>query len=188
MLEIARPQEQYALRVGGAELTRLHCEDADELWALIQAERVHLDRWTPAAEATHEEVRATLERADRAWHTGFQFRFVLRRAGRIVGMCGFVDVFADPGVGELGYWLARGASGFGLATESVRVLTHAAFTELGLQKAEVSTAMGNLPSRRLAERLGFTLEGVRRRCERIASGDLVDHAIYGMLVEEWPAP
>ncbi len=39
-------------------------------------------------------------------------------------------------------------------------------------------------SRRVAERLGFTLEGIRRESHWITDR-FVDHAVYGMLRREW---
>lgn len=179
------PRDQYRLRIADAQLDRLRLGDAVELWRLIEREREHLDLWRPAAERTREELDMAVERGVRAWDSGYQYRFCIRHLGAIVGMCGYVDVYAEPGVGELGYWLAHTSTGLGLATTSVRTLVTVGFEQLGLQRAEVSTALGNMPSRRVVERLGFQLEGVRRRCERIASGELVDHASYGVLVDEW---
>ncbi|NRB70176.1 MAG: GNAT family N-acetyltransferase, partial [Vibrio sp.] len=46
-------------------------------------------------------------------------------------------------------------------------------------KVQLSAAKDNLPSRRVAERVGMTLEGIITNEEKI--GDrILDHAIYGI--------
>jgi ribosomal-protein-serine acetyltransferase len=55
---------------------------------------------------------------------------------------------------------------------------------LGMNRVEVRAGVENLRSRRVAERLGFSLEGVMRQAERL--GDrFIDHAVYAILASEW---
>jgi len=48
-----------------------------------------------------------------------------------------------------------------------------------MQKVQISVAVDNQPSRKVCERLGFSLEGVITRSENL-NGRVVDHAIYGL--------
>ncbi|MFW1332146.1 GNAT family N-acetyltransferase, partial [Vibrio parahaemolyticus] len=69
--------------------------------------------------------------------------------------------------------------GKGLVSKSVSKLIEMAFTELDMQKVEISAAVENQPSRKVCERLGFSLEGIIT-CSENLNGRVVDHAIYGL--------
>ena len=56
----------------------------------------------------------------------------------------------------------RDARGFGLAAEAVDALAIALLLEHGFQRVELRVAPGNTASRRVAEKAGFTYEGLLR--------------------------
>lgn len=64
--------------------------------------------------------------------------------------------------GELGYLVFPTARGAGIATRAVRLLSRYGFERGGLERLEIYTATGNAASQRVAERSGFTPEGVLR--------------------------
>ena len=66
------------------------------------------------------------------------------------------------GTGGIGYWVAAGARGRGVATRAVRLLCRWAFDELGLARIEIQAEPENEASWRTAERAGFTREGLLR--------------------------
>jgi RimJ/RimL family protein N-acetyltransferase len=63
---------------------------------------------------------------------------------------------------------------------AVRVLSAWAFAEPGLVRLELTPYAGNDPSERVAERAGYTREGVLRSYFRSKSG-LVDVVMYSLL-------
>jgi RimJ/RimL family protein N-acetyltransferase len=63
---------------------------------------------------------------------------------------------------ELGYVVVPEARDRGIATEALRLLTEFAFTELGMRRLELFIAVHNEPSKIVAERAGYTREGVLR--------------------------
>ena len=69
-------------------------------------------------------------------------------------------------------------------TRSVRALIAKAFLELGFERLDIRADVANARSRAVAERLGFTFEGVLRR-EAFSGSTYVDHAVYGLLRDEW---
>jgi RimJ/RimL family protein N-acetyltransferase len=63
---------------------------------------------------------------------------------------------------ELGYIVAPGARGRGVGTAILRALTDWAFEELSAQRAFLLISVENAASLRVAERCGYTQEGVMR--------------------------
>jgi len=83
-------------------------------------------------------------------------------------------------VGELGYWLGPSAWGKGYATEAARALTEHAFATTPLQRIEARVFAWNPASRRVLEKAGFALEGVKRRAA-YKDGQHVDEWLYARL-------
>ena len=63
---------------------------------------------------------------------------------------------------ELGYLVASHARGRGVATAALRQLTEWTFAALGALRIELVISVDNPASKRVAERCGYTLEGVHR--------------------------
>lgn len=68
----------------------------------------------------------------------------------------------DPLVGEVGFLVAPEARGRGYATAALRAVCEWAFTDLGLARVKWRAQVGNGASRRVAEKAGFTMEGLLR--------------------------
>jgi len=81
--------------------------------------------------------------------------------GTLLGSIGFVGI-PDEGVVEVGYWIAPGARRRGVATAAARLVLDWAFDALGFNRVEWQSYVGNDGSRRVAERCGFTFEGMLR--------------------------
>lgn len=71
------------------------------------------------------------------------------------------------------------------ATEAMYLLARYAFDDLNYRRYEWKCNALNTPSRRAAERLGFTFEGIFRQ-HMIVKGENRDTAWYSMLDSEWP--
>jgi RimJ/RimL family protein N-acetyltransferase len=71
------------------------------------------------------------------------------------------------------------------ATEAMYLMARYIFDELGYRRYEWKCNALNLPSRRAAERLGFTFEGIFRQ-HMVIKGQNRDTAWYAMLDSEWP--
>jgi len=72
------------------------------------------------------------------------------------------------------------------ATEAIYLMTRYVFDELGYRRYEWKCNVLNLPSRRAAERFGFSYEGTFRQ-HMVIKGQSRDSAWYSMLDIEWPA-
>jgi RimJ/RimL family protein N-acetyltransferase len=82
---------------------------------------------------------------------------------------------------ELGYWLFREARGRGVATRVVRALVEHAFAN-GILRIEAVVRIGNTPSERVLERVGFEREGVKRKLLR-HDGVRVDATLFALVAE-----
>jgi RimJ/RimL family protein N-acetyltransferase len=82
--------------------------------------------------------------------------------GRFVGLALAVDIDREGRQVELGYIVAPGARGRGVATAMLDELTRWAFAELGALRVTLIIDVENVASARVAERCGYVLEGVMR--------------------------
>jgi RimJ/RimL family protein N-acetyltransferase len=87
------------------------------------------------------------------------------------------------GAAQVGYWMDPAARGRGVATRGLRELCRWGFGELGLGLIEWRAEVGTWASRRVAEKAGFTVEGVLRR-RLVHRGGRVDAWVGSLLPEE----
>lgn len=82
---------------------------------------------------------------------------------------------------EIGYWCRSGCTGRGYVTEAVLALTRMAFAVLKAERVEIRMDERNERSWRVAERAGFTLEGVLRRDTRAPDGHVRNTRVYAQV-------
>jgi ribosomal-protein-serine acetyltransferase len=159
---------------------------ATELFALVEANRAYLRQWMPwldvnnTASATAEFINANLKQF--AEGSGFQAGIFFQET--LAGVIGFHELDHVNRSISLGYWLAAKLQGQGIVTRASRFMVGYAFTELRLNRVEIRCAVENQKSRAIPERLGFSHEGTIRQAEWLYE-HFVDHAVYGMLADEW---
>lgn len=92
---------------------------------------------------------------------GYGLFAVIRTADhRLIGDCGLERLTADGRpLAELGYDFRSDAWGRGFATEAACAVRDYAFAVLGLPQLVSLIRVGNLPSRRVAEKVGMRLQG-----------------------------
>jgi RimJ/RimL family protein N-acetyltransferase len=82
---------------------------------------------------------------------------------------------------EVGYWIRTSEVGRGYASEGVSILAQWALSELRATRVELVTLEENVGSRAVAERCGFSLEGIHRNALRGPDGDLRHRYVYAKL-------
>jgi RimJ/RimL family protein N-acetyltransferase len=118
--------------------------------------------WEPRTVA---EARRHRLRDEQARRRGEQLQFAAVEPSDdelLLGGASLRDVELDQGRAAVGYWLAPEARGRGVATHAVRLLARWAFDDLGLARVALTCAPDNHASQRVAERCGFSREGVLR--------------------------
>jgi ribosomal-protein-serine acetyltransferase len=142
------------------ELRPLSDADAPELFAVIDANRDHLQEFLPWVLSTKSEADslAFIHDSRRHWQAGSGMPFGIFLDGRLVGTVDIKDII--PGrVGEIGYWLAKSATGRGVMLRSAQAVMQYAFEELHLPKLVLYCRPANTRSAGVAHRLGFSLDG-----------------------------
>ena len=92
---------------------------------------------------------------------------------------------ANEGSLEIGYWVAVGAIGQGIATEVTAVLTRVGIELAGLDRIDIQVEPTNDRSLTIPRKLGFTEEGrLRRRLEASENEPRRDSVTFSMLREE----
>jgi ribosomal-protein-serine acetyltransferase len=168
------------------ELRQPDFPDAPALFAAVDRDRDHLRAWLPWVDRTRapEDVSGFLALSLRQYaeNNGFQAAIVVD--GALSGMIGFHGVNRAHRSTSIGYWLASGCQGRGIVTRACGALIKHAFLEWDVHRIEIRCATGNVRSRAIPERLGFTAEGTVREAEWLYDR-WVDHAVYGLLRREW---
>lgn len=124
-----------------------------------------------------------LSKEIRATGDGVAFAVASRETDQYLGTVDLKHTDWAARVTEVGYLAAPWARGHGHITEAVRALAGWLFAEQGFARLELKAAPGNRASQRVAERAGFTREGVLRSAGVIKSGR-VDLLIYGLLPDD----
>ncbi len=155
----------------------------------IQRSLGHLQPWMPWAQTmpSVEESEAVVRRMLAEFLTRQHLAYFLYErapeggAGRLCGGAGLMRLDWPQRRFEIGYWLAPDATGRGLASEAVCALTRLAFSQLRALRVEIRTDALNRPSRAVAERCGFQLEGLLRSDMLGVDATPRDTCIYGMI-------
>lgn len=132
-------------------------------------------RWLPVAQDDESGfdgydwcTEQAVERRDSG--AGDHYGVVRREDGRLVGCLWTKNTDWLARSTEVGYAVAADVRGFGVAPEAVDVLAIALLLEHRFQRIELRVVPGNVASRRVAEKGGFTYEGLLRNASSVHSG------------------
>jgi ribosomal-protein-serine acetyltransferase len=80
---------------------------------------------------------------------------------------------------ETGYWIRKSYAGLGLMTEAVNAITQYAFKQLSVKRITITCDKDNIRSKKIPERLGYTLEGIlKANRKNHITGNISDTLIY----------
>jgi RimJ/RimL family protein N-acetyltransferase len=182
-----RPERQV-IEGRYVRLEPLGHEHAGDLWAAssdADAGERYRYLFVPAP-ATREEMDARIVRS-LSETDPLAFAVIDLATGRAGGQQSFMRIVPEHGVIEIGaiYW-GPGIARTRLATEALYLFARHSFEALGYRRFEWKCNDRNEPSKRAAQRFGFTYEGTFRQ-HMIIKGENRDTAWFSMLDGEWPA-
>jgi len=148
----------------------------DTSWTYLSfgpwSDRSSFDSWLRAFQASDDRLAYAL---------------VGKSTGKALGLCSYARIDLANRVIEIGsIWYSPALQRTRAATEAMYLLARHVFEDLGYRRYEWKCNSFNEPSRRTAERLGFTYEGLFRQ-HMISRGRNRDTAWFSMLDGEWPA-
>ncbi|WP_026124461.1 MULTISPECIES: GNAT family N-acetyltransferase [Nocardiopsis] len=180
------------LAEGPVGLRPLRVRDARAL----RETRVRNADWLRPWEPTHPEMPlqtssltpyvAMLQAIRREARQGLSMPWAVTYEGRFAGQLTVsAIVWGSARSAQVGYWIDREVAGRGVTPTAVALAVDHSFFTVGLHRIEANIRPENRASRRVAEKLGFREEGVRRRQLHI-DGAWRDHICYALTVEDVP--
>jgi RimJ/RimL family protein N-acetyltransferase len=137
-------------------------------WPMPESAERH-GRWVEEARGSETELRLVVDRLEDR---------------RPIGACGLMGIDLAVRRADLGIWIGKPYWSAGYGTDAVRTLCRYAFRFLNLQRVGLDLVATNDRARRAYERVGFVLEGTRRRAEFVR-GRHADSLVMGLLVEDF---
>ncbi|MFF5215746.1 GNAT family N-acetyltransferase [Micromonospora sp. NPDC000442] len=159
-----RPQPTLFATTGPHELS-LRPMDERDLDAIVTTCRdPETLRWTTVPEGyTRADAEDFLRFVRATWAAGSSANFVFTDAAdRYAGSIDLRLSATDPLLADVGFMTAPHARGRGYQPAALAALCAWGFTTLGLARIEWRANVGNVASRRAAEKAGFAMEGTAR--------------------------
>lgn len=164
-------------------LNPLSEKDIPDIFNVLNNEREYMRVWLPFVDFTHEIddtrnfVTSVLQGTDK--------QFAISCKDKFVGLVGFKDTDPVNHKTEIGYWLSQYAQGKGVMVHSVLKLIEYAFDEMKMNRIQIKVAVDNHKSKRIPEKLGFSVEGIERDGELLVDNVYTDIAVYSLLKREF---
>lgn len=167
-------------------LKLVEVRDSERIFELTDASRDYLKEWLPWLDYTKtvEDSRDFIRMSRKNYADNKTLNTAIVYQDEIVGMAGFNELGWVNKTAKIGYWLGQEYQGHGIMTRVAEALTDISFGHFGMNRTEIRVATGNVKSRGIPERLGYTEEGTLRQVEWLYD-HYVDHVVYGMLASEW---
>jgi RimJ/RimL family protein N-acetyltransferase len=160
--------------------------DAKDLYAVSHPPEGDLATWAYLPDGPYrspEDMRHMLEFAAQSEDPLF---FTIEEDGRPAGMASYLRITPEHGAIEIGHiWFGATLKRTPAATEAIYLLAKHVFDDLGYRRLEWKCNALNAPSRRAADRFGFTFEGVFRK-QQVVKGRNRDTAWYAIVDDDWP--
>ena len=165
--------------------------DGEMYFAAGQRNRQHLQRYEAEnvllSPKSEQEAEALVQELAADWAAGNCYFLGAwdKTTGEFVAQVYIGVVNRDTPEFEIGYIADVDHEGQGYVTEAVKTALGFVFDHLHAHRVSLRCDTSNMRSQRLAERCGFTREGLLRQVRRQPDGSFSDALIYGLLRGEW---
>lgn len=166
--------------------------DGPALNAAIHESLKELTPWMPWARTnpTVEDSEENVRQAHAKWLLREDLRMSVfdREKKTFIGGVGLHRIVWDIGNFEVGYWTRTSSIGKGYATEAANAMTRFAFRQLGAKRVELRCSTLNEASVKVANKLGFELEGILKGNDHYVLKEPRDTRVYARLTPEGLPP
>ena len=162
---MVKPFMPESIETGDLVLRRYRADEGAAIAGAVCESGRQLSRYETWAHAafTEEEGRDYAAWWDRAWEESNARYFGIWRNDRYLGSVGLSEISLEHRTAALGFWVRSAEAGRGVATAGATAVVEAGFEHLGLQRIEVMSAVDNVASLRVAEKIGARHEGILRK-------------------------
>jgi len=153
---------------------------------VINASRSHLHPWLAWVDHTTKREHSShfIKQSLHQMHTQEALPLGVFHTDKIIGGIGMHDWDQATKKAQIGYWITKEYEGKGIVNKSLSGFITYLFDKVGLNKIEIHFTPANKKSAKVAERLGFKIEGVIRQSV-LRNGQPEDMVIAGLLKSEW---
>lgn len=141
-------------------------ERAKDLYEAILESREALlaEEFITESDVALEVIESWPKEVDKLWENDEQYHFQIieSKSNQLVGWGFLNNVKRRYQMSNLGYFVRTSRLGEGIATEAAKLIARYGFEELGFQRIEIVVPIHNLPSLRIAEKVGAVREGLLR--------------------------
>ncbi|WP_443659370.1 GNAT family N-acetyltransferase [Clostridium algidicarnis] len=160
--------------------------DKEVFFDLINNNRKYLEEFMPriienkSIEDTEKVIEIFLEQLKQ--NNGFRSGIIYK--GKLIGIIGLKYIDWINRKTEIMYWIDKKNVGKGISTKCTDKVLELVFNYYDLNKAILKMSPNNKGSIRIAEKCGFSLEGICREDELLLSG-FTDLNIYSILKSDY---
>ena len=173
---------ESVLTDGVVSLRPWRATDAPAVYAACQDPLIA--RFVPIPQPyTEADARTFVELRRQDWNTDDERSFAIVDAASdaVLGSIARLGPFGHRAT--FGYWLVAQARGRGIATRALRLITDWTVATTDVIRIDLWTDLENDASGRVAERVGFEREGVRRAWDLDREGRPVDAVFYVLVAD-----
>lgn len=181
------PPYSYTDVIGNVAIRTFRDDDLEKHYEAVTESITQVSPWLPWCHPGYSETenREWVLSRQAAWKDKEEFTFVVTDPDKkiFIGSCGINRINQHHGFANMGYWIRSSYTGQGIASRAAILTARFAFRMLQLNRIEIIAAVGNIASRRVAEKAGAKKEGILRQRLRIRNRTM-DAILYSLVPED----
>jgi ribosomal-protein-serine acetyltransferase len=171
---------------GAITLRPYRVSDIEAVYSAVRESISELSVWMSWCHPDYsiEETKTWIESQPEKWEKGAEYNFAIsyNTEPLYLGGCGLNVIDRGCGIANLGYWTRTSQTNKGIATAATLLLAQFAFDQLKLNRVELTIAVDNQASLRVADKAGATKEGILRN--RVVKNDAPSDAVVFSLIPQ----